>query len=87
MALDQLESTVQADLQPPLSVLGRSSVGKAKNIERARVYMDERMHLDYFCDEPVWGPVFFQRRFCMMRSLFLTILERVGVRDPYFVKK
>ena len=51
------------------------------------MYMDERMHLDYFCDEPVWGPVFFQRRFCMRRSLFLTILERVGVRDPYFVKK
>ena len=87
MALGQLESAVQADLQPPMSVFGRSSVGKAKNIERARVYMDERMHLDYFCDEPVWGPAFFKRRFCMRRSLFLTILERVGVRDPYFVQK
>ena len=45
------------------------------------------MHLDYFCDEPVWGPAFFQRRFHMRRSLFLTILERVCVRDPYFVQK
>ena len=49
--------------------------------------MNERMHLDCFCDEPVWGPAFFRRRFRMRRSLFLTILERVCVRDPYFVQK
>ena len=50
--------------------------------------MDERMHLDYFCDEPVWDPAFFRRRFRMRRSLFLTIFERVySVRDPYFVQK
>jgi hypothetical protein len=87
MALGQLESAVHAELQPRKSVIGGSSVGKAKNIERARVIMDERMHLDYFCDEPVWGPAFFRRRFRMRRSLFLTILERVCVRDPYFVQK
>jgi hypothetical protein len=86
MALGQLESAVHGELQPPISVIGGSSVGKAKNIERARVIMDERMHLDYFCDE-LWGPAFFRRRFRMRRSLFLTILERVYVRDPYFVQK
>ena len=53
MALGQLESAIQVKLQPPMSVIGGSSVRKAKNIERARVIMDERMHLDYFCDEPV----------------------------------
>ena len=85
MALGQLESAVHAELQPPRSVIGGSSVGKAKNIERARVIMDEQMHLDYFCDEPVWGLAFFRRRFRMKRSLLLTILERVCVRDSYFV--
>ena len=85
IALDQLENAVHKELQPPMSVIGGSSVGKAKNIERARVIIDKRMHLDYFCDEPVWGPAFFRRRFRMRRSLLLTFLERVCVRDPYFV--
>ena len=70
-----------------MNVFGGSSIGKAKNIERARVIMDERMHLDYFCDEPVWGLTLFRQLFHMKRSLFLTILERVCVRDPYFVQK
>jgi hypothetical protein len=85
MTLGQLESAVHVELQPPMSVIGGLSVGKAKNIERARAIMDERMHLDYFCDEPVWGLAFFRRRFRMKRSLLLTILERVCVRDSYFV--
>ena len=54
MALGQLENAVHAELQPAISVIGGSSVGKVMNIERARVIMDERMYLDYFCDEPVW---------------------------------
>ena len=49
--------------------------------------MDEQMHLDYFCDEPVYGLAFFRRRFRMRRSLFLTFLESVCVHDPYFVQK
>ena len=44
MALGQLESAVHAELQPPMSVIGGSSVGKAKNLERARVIMDGRIH-------------------------------------------
>jgi hypothetical protein len=57
MALDQLQDLIDA---PPIPrvVAGGSGQGKRANIERARVLMDERMHLDYFADAPVWGPFF-----------------------------
>ena len=86
MALDQLQELIDA---PPIPrvVAGGSGQGKRANIERARVLMDERMHLDYFADAPVWGPSFFRRRYRMRRSLFLTILDRVCARDSYFMQK
>ena len=40
MALGQLDSAIHAELQPPMSVIGGSSVRKAKNIERARMIME-----------------------------------------------
>ena len=61
--------------------------GKRTNIERARVLMDERMHLDYFVETPVWGPFFFRHCYCMKRSLFLIILDRVCTCDTYFLQK
>ena len=85
MALDQLQ-----DMDAPLprrAVAGGSCKGKRANIERARVLMDERMHLDYFAENPVWGPSYFRRRYRMRRSLFLTILDRVCARDSYFLQK
>ena len=48
--------------------------------------MDNHMDLDYFADPPIWGPSFFRRRYRMRRSLFNTILEKVCVRDSYFVQ-
>ena len=86
MALDQLQYNMDA---PPTRrvVAGGSSQGKRANIERARVLMDERMHLDYFAESPVWGPAYFRKRYRMRRSLFLTILDRVCARDRYFLQK
>ena len=86
MAFDQLQANMDT---PPFRrvVAGGSSHGKRANIERARVLMDERMHLDYFAESPVWGPSFFRRRYRMRRSLFLTILDRVCARDSYFLQK
>ena len=86
MALDQLQDVMDAPL-PQRGVAGGSCLGKRANIERARVLMDERMHLDYFAKAPVWGPSFFRRRYRMRRPLFLTILDRVCVHDSYFLLK
>ena len=86
MALDQLQDVMDAPL-PQRGVAGGSCLGKRANIERARVLMDERMHLDYFAETPVWGPSYFRRRYRMRRSLFLTILDRVCARDSYFLQK
>jgi hypothetical protein len=86
MALDQLQDNMDAP-PPRRAVAGGSTHGKRANIERARVLMDERMHLDYFSETPVWGPSFFRRRYRMRRSMFLTILDRVCARDSYFFAK
>ena len=59
MALDQLQDVMDAPL-PRRGVVGGSCLGKRANIERARVLMDERMHLDYFAETPVWGPSYFR---------------------------
>jgi hypothetical protein len=86
MALDQLQDIMDAPL-PRRGVAGGSCQGKRANIERARVLMDESMHLDYFAEAPVWGPSFFRRRYRMRRSLFLTMLDKVCARDSYFLQK
>ena len=69
------------------SIRGGSRPGKSPNIERFRVEMHHRMISDYFCDEPVYGPNLFRRRYRMQRSLFLTIMEKVSQRDNYFIQK
>jgi hypothetical protein len=45
------------------------------------------MHKDYFVDRPTHGPHIFRHRYCMRRSFFCYILERVCARDVYFVQK
>jgi hypothetical protein len=59
MALGQLQDNIDAP-PPRRAAAGGSSQGKKANIERARVLMDERMHLDYFAEVPVWGPAYFR---------------------------
>ena len=86
MTFDQLQDIMDAPL-PRRGVAGGSCEGKRANIERARVLMDERMHLDYFAEAPVWVSSFFHRHYRMRRSLFLTIMDRVCARDNYFFAK
>ena len=49
--------------------------------------MHHRMISDYFCDEPVYESNLFRRRYCMQRSFFLTIMEKISQWDNYFVQK
>jgi hypothetical protein len=53
------------------SIRGGSRPGKSHNIERFRIEMHHRMISDYFCDEPMYGPNLFCRRYSMQRSFFL----------------
>jgi hypothetical protein len=79
-AFDQLQDNLDEDVLPRKRA-GGSQRGKAQNIDRERVVMDEKMFHDYFSDTPTFGPVHFHRWYRMRRSLFLTILERVCSRD------
>ena len=65
------------------SIRGGSRPGKSPNIKRFRVEMHHRMISVYFCDEPVYGPNLFRRRYCMQRSLFLTIMDKDSQRDNF----
>ncbi|CAL8119409.1 unnamed protein product [Prunus armeniaca] len=42
---------------------------------------------DYFCERPLYPPVDFHRRFCMIRELFYHILNDVVAHEPYFTQK
>jgi hypothetical protein len=66
---------------------GGSQPGKARNSERFRHAMHQRMMHDYLCDTPVYGPALFRHRYRMRRSLLLHIIDRVCARDSYFVQK
>ena len=86
VALDQLEDLINT--APTVQgIAGGSCERKRANIGRAKVIVDERMYLDYFAESPVCGPTFFQCCYCMRRSLFLTILERVCACNSYFLQK
>ena len=72
---------------PPWRMANGSQRGKALNIDRERVVMDERMFNNYFSDISTYGPIHFRRWYRMRRSLFLTIMERVCACDRYFVQR
>jgi hypothetical protein len=82
LGLQEVEEDV---LQP--RVASGSRPGRRGNIERDRLQMHAWMMKDYFCDNLIYGPTLFRRRFRMRRSLFETILERVCRHDRYFVQK
>jgi hypothetical protein len=86
MAVDQFQNFI--DYEPPSrGGAGGSRQGRAANIKRDIVVMDAHMHKDYFADRPTYGPNIFRRRYRMRRSFFCYILEKVCVRDVYFVQK
>jgi hypothetical protein len=68
-------------------IRGGSRLGRARNIERHRLEMHERMIQDYFCDIPVLDPTLSRRCYRMCHSLLLTIMVRVCARDNYFKQK
>ena len=58
-------------------VMGLKLRAQPHAIPSHRHEMHVRMMSNYFGDEHVFGPNVFRRRYCMGRSLFMTILDRV----------
>nr|XP_023911805.1 uncharacterized protein LOC112023430 [Quercus suber] len=56
-------------------------------IRRNHLAGHERLYLNYFADSPVYPKKVFRRRFWVSYSLFLNIISKVEVHDPYFVQK
>ena len=79
-----MQDNIDEDV-PAWRKAGGSQREKDHNIDRERVVMDESMFNDYFLDTPTFGPIHFRRRYRMRKSLFFTIMERMCVRDRYFV--
>jgi len=57
------------------------------NIDREFREGTERIFRDYFAPNPVYGDLFFRRRFRMQRTLFCRIMEGVIQYDPWFEQK
>ena len=56
-------------------------------IRRNHLASHERLYLGYFANSLVYPKKVFQRRFQMNHFLFLNIISKVEVPDPYFVQK
>ncbi|WVZ74210.1 hypothetical protein U9M48_022422 [Paspalum notatum var. saurae] len=48
---------------------------------------DKRIHLDYFCEKPVYNDFQFRRRFRMRRHVVERLINAVEAVDPYFKYK
>ncbi|XP_028078740.1 uncharacterized protein LOC114280561 [Camellia sinensis] len=55
-------------------------------INRERVKGDRQICRDYFTDNPVYPEEYFQRRFRMKRSLFVSILHDIQQVNEYFIQ-
>ena len=56
-------------------------------IHRNREEAAARLERDYFSPNPVWGDIYFRRRFRMSRTLFLHIANTLAGREEYFRKR
>ena len=56
-------------------------------IRRDRVGADDRLHEDYFAADCSYPPAFFRRRYRMRRTLFRSIVDRLGQYSPYFTQR
>lgn len=63
------------------SVSGRSF------IRRDRAAANERIHSDYFSEDPLFNEKIFRQRFRMAKPLFERILTQLQQHDDYFVQK
>ena len=53
-------------------------------IHRNREEAAARLERDYFSPNPVWGDIYFRRRFRMSRPLFLHIANTLAAREEFF---
>jgi hypothetical protein len=56
-------------------------------IRRDRLGAHDRLYDDYFADNCTYPASFFRRRYRMRRSLFKSIMERLGEYSPYFTQR
>ncbi|KAL9676696.1 hypothetical protein QQ045_004913 [Rhodiola kirilowii] len=61
-----------------------SSITNRQVICRDREAGHERLHRDYFAENPVYPLETFRRRFRMGRHVFLRIVDALSNFDPYF---
>nr|XP_043619883.1 protein ALP1-like [Erigeron canadensis] len=60
------------------------SQAKRKVVNRNRWTASERLHRDYFCEEPKYDDDFFEDRYRMPKRLFLKIVHDLESRYAYF---
>ena len=53
-------------------------------IRRDRQGAHDRLYQEYFADNCTFPPRYFRRRYRMRRTLFLSIVQRLGEYSPYF---
>lgn len=63
------------------------SVSGRAFIRRDRAAANERIHSDYFSEDPLFGGKNFRQRFRMAKPLFERILAQLQQYDDYFVQK
>nr|XP_051221993.1 uncharacterized protein LOC127340263 [Lolium perenne] len=56
-------------------------------IRRDRLGAHDRLFEDYFTDDCNYPPSYFRRRYRMRRSLFLSIVDRLGEYSLYFTQR
>ncbi|CAM8950360.1 unnamed protein product [Rhodiola kirilowii] len=64
-----------------------SSITNRRVICRDREAGHERLHRDYFAENPVYPLETFRRRFRMGRHVFLRIVDALSNFDPYFQQR
>lgn len=57
---------------------------KRKYIKRDHAAANQRLHEDYFANQPVYDDVMFRRRFRMQKHVFLRIVGDLSRSDKYF---
>ncbi|KAH7859286.1 hypothetical protein Vadar_034131 [Vaccinium darrowii] len=63
------------------------SVSGQSFIRRDRAAANERIHSDYFSEDPLFNEKIFRQRFRMAKPLFERILTQLQQHDDYFVQK
>nr|XP_043619953.1 uncharacterized protein LOC122591776 [Erigeron canadensis] len=63
-----------------------SSRSRRKVVNRDRWAASQRLHRNYFCEEPKHDGDFFEDRYCMPKHLFLKIVRDLEARYSYFLE-